>query len=362
MARQRIATTIELTEDWTEPGSSLGYGRSIQEVKVMLGNAANVAEFSILLEPFSKSETGVRVKLTGGQYRTFFTDRIPSESMSFDQNGLLLEDPALVGSESKPETPLRFGVAEKLQIDSSDFASDHGRDRWKYIGPLDDLVDWFCEEFPLTQRTTALEGGSFSIVTERYELQADGKRASALEVYTAADSEEEAWRLHLGEALVSDSEPYAVLAEDGQTLSELKIVLDGFDASMSSAMPPGNPSEAALHQRWLEEVIDGREVIGFRDWVKVVSNRQEVPLKNNTATLDDLFDELVARKKASPAVSIAPNRAPGGGFQTTPGSGDFVIQDGSLPGVSQQSARPTPSNPGASNTMDAIDLWSVSND
>lgn len=158
------------------------------------------------------------------------------------------------------ESIIAFGADDELQLNGSHFKRDAVLPIWEYTGPLDDVVSWFLENFPDTKEWE-VGAVSYSVVTD--------------ETTTNADSRELAWRRHLGELALADSQPYADMAAPGETLEELKKLLSEIrqDDMAAWVLPSTDGAEAILLERWREEVSKGREVIGFWQWIRELSHR-----------------------------------------------------------------------------------------
>lgn len=167
------------------------------------------------------------------------------------------------------------GVVQLFEISGDDFVADAHHRVWKYAGPLDDLQKWLLEEFAGTE---ILEKGSglVRIITDDQIRKSSGPGSRVFEVFSYAHDLETAWRIHLGEILVAETQPYSILAADGQSLTELNTILTDFEDYLPDYMPAGNDAESALFERWRAEVAAGREVVGFRPWVRALKVRGTV--------------------------------------------------------------------------------------
>lgn len=226
----------------------------------------------------SENTFGIIVRLTDGTEVLYDKDA----KLSFDASGNL-EVPKTL----RAPTELIEGVAELFEISGNDFVAESHCQAWKYTGPLEDLQEWFLEEFPATE-IIEKASGIVKIVTDGQTRKSSGPGSRTFEVFSFADDLETAWRIHLGETIVEESEPYSVLAGDGQSLTELKALLREFDKDLADHMSPSNDAEQELLERWKIEVALGREFVGFRHWVRVLSSRELFGDSDSTATAQTL--------------------------------------------------------------------------
>ena len=210
--------------------------------------------------------------------------------LSFDARGNLNS-----GVDSPQDGELIPGVAELFEISGDDFVADSKHQAWKYTGPLHDLREWFLEEFPKTE-IIVKESGICKIVTEDQLRESAGPNSRFFDVHSFGDDLETAWRVHLGEIIVEETQPYSVLAADGQSLTELNGLLTDFEDHLPDHMTAGNDAEEALFERWRGEVAAGREVVGFRAWVRALKVRGPIDESPGVLSLDSpSLEEIGAR-------------------------------------------------------------------
>lgn len=109
----------------------------------------------------------------------------------------------------EPLTPMDPPVG--FEPSDSDFARMPDMPMWDYIGPLGPAIQWV--------RANHTDVRVYIDEDVHVVMSSNNSR----HVSTTADSEEEAWRGHLGRALVGDDQPFPGHARPGETIAEFKL-------------------------------------------------------------------------------------------------------------------------------------------
>jgi hypothetical protein len=108
----------------------------------------------------------------------------------------------------EPLTPM--DPPADFEPSDNDFARMADMPAWDYIGPLEPAIQW------IRANHTDIR------VYVDEDLHVIMSSSSRRHASTAADSEEEAWRGHLGQALLGDDQPFPDDAGPGETIAEFK--------------------------------------------------------------------------------------------------------------------------------------------
>lgn len=149
-------------------------------------------------------------------------------------------------------------------LDNNELVRESQAPAWFYIGDLITAKAWAAQ----TQWNIELHR-EHNYVT----LSSSGPETN---LGTTADTEDDAWRSHLGVLLCWDSKPYPDVAMPGETRGELIDRLRQVTPSddYPSIQFPVNSVERQLFATWQRQVAAGHQLLGFRVW------------------LDDLTDEI----------------------------------------------------------------------
>lgn len=141
-----------------------------------------------------------------------------------------------------------------------------GSHRWVYLGPLDDVVDWFKASFDMTEEHHRSEPR----IGERGEWKnfKVANRAIFNRVTEAPDWES-GWRRHLGSCLLRD-ESSAELAVPGETLEDVLSLLAGYYAGVRDGVP--SLEEKILQRRWETATKWGKTYVSCSAWVGRAKN------------------------------------------------------------------------------------------
>lgn len=167
-------------------------------------------------------------------------------------------------------------VAEDFSLDTDDFKVSQSGHLWEYTGPLDDLQDWFKEHFPRSRISTE-EKSTVIYTVDEHMVNAPLSNLGPFTVRTVAPSLEAAWRLHFGELLINDEQPYAEFGARGQTLTVVLGHRDTVALELSDGVGPRGFHEQIMAQRWRIRVADGEEFMGFRSWMRSLATRRLNP-------------------------------------------------------------------------------------
>lgn len=179
------------------------------------------------------------------------------------------------------------GVQDDFQIDGSYFRSHGNSSDWEYTGPLDDLVEWFQEQFRTAETLDpAPPYPDLAVTLRTLGAQLDDPWGRTWRVQTSSHSLEDVWRRHLGKILILPNQPRAGLAAPGETLSELKLIIAGYNGNAEDDQFPLGTRERTLFERWQSSVASGRVLLGFRPWVRSLSSEPVVPSDSENSSSD----------------------------------------------------------------------------